>query len=56
MRAFQRYPTTGSNFHYFRSYAPSKSLNLTYFLLIKIIVFCFFNLTYDMMTRQKFYN
>ncbi|KAK9499552.1 hypothetical protein O3M35_002573 [Rhynocoris fuscipes] len=30
------------------------SSNLTtYFLLIKIIVF--FNLTYDMMTRQKFY-
>ncbi|KAK9498553.1 hypothetical protein O3M35_003160 [Rhynocoris fuscipes] len=38
----------------FSSYAPSKSSNLTYFLLIKIYIF-FFNLTYDMMTRQKFY-
>ncbi|KAK9504995.1 hypothetical protein O3M35_009152 [Rhynocoris fuscipes] len=52
MRAFQRYPTTGSYFHWFRSYSPSKSSNLTYFLLI--IILFFFNLTYDMMTRQKF--
>ncbi|KAK9509528.1 hypothetical protein O3M35_006827 [Rhynocoris fuscipes] len=52
MRAFQRYPTAGSYFHYFRSYAPSKSSNLTYFLFINF--FFFFNI-YDMMTRQKLY-
>ncbi|KAK9502232.1 hypothetical protein O3M35_011040 [Rhynocoris fuscipes] len=36
---------------------PTKSSKLTYFLLIKIYIyfFFFFNLTYDMMTRQKFY-
>ncbi|KAK9500590.1 hypothetical protein O3M35_001829 [Rhynocoris fuscipes] len=53
MRAFQRYQTTESYYHLFQSYAPTKSSNLTYFLLIKIYIF--FNLTYDMMTRQKFY-
>ncbi|KAK9510423.1 hypothetical protein O3M35_005214 [Rhynocoris fuscipes] len=54
MRAFRRYRTTGSYFQKFRSYVPTKISNLTYFLLI---FFFFLNLylTYDMMTRQKFY-
>ncbi|KAK9512602.1 hypothetical protein O3M35_000993 [Rhynocoris fuscipes] len=33
---------------------PFKEFELTYFLLIKTIVFCFFNLTYDMMTGKNF--
>ncbi|KAK9498842.1 hypothetical protein O3M35_003398 [Rhynocoris fuscipes] len=51
MRAFQRYPTTGSNFSLVQELCPFKEFEFD----ILFFFFCFFNLTYDMMTRRKFY-
>ncbi|KAK9508285.1 hypothetical protein O3M35_007982 [Rhynocoris fuscipes] len=52
MRAFQRHVTAGSYFSLVSELFPTKSWNLTYFF---INLYIYLILTFDMMTRQKFY-